>query len=359
MVPPIGCELESSAPPYVADQALSDVAYSILTSGSTGEPKLVNVSADGLDDLCRAQAEAFGLGPGVTLLQFASLAFDASIAEILVALAAGATLCLPARGTRGWLSATDDYLREHRVDVATLPPSVHRALSRTAQRHIRTTVFVGEAVTERDFERARSHGRVFNAYGPTEATVCATLGEMTTWSESIGRAIGDFDVLVGPDLASEGRGELVLRGRGVALGYEGIDSPAFGLSEGRRFYRTGDLTTVMPNGEVLYHSRLDAQIKRLGHRTSQPELEHRWSRVLDADVRCIETPDHRILLVLASVDADSESTMSRLRPHLAAWEVPDEVVIAPSLPLLVSGKLDIERILAVAAGMILGSSNPV
>jgi len=329
-----------------------ETAYSILTSGTTGEPKVVNVGHEGLLNLCRGQAETFGLKPGSRVLQFASLSFDASIAEILVTLHAGATLCLPAARTGSWLSSVSDFLRHEHVDLATIPPSVYRRLGSAAQANIAVVAFVGEALPLADYERACAVSRVFNAYGPTETTVCATAGELTEYSATIGRALPGFTVHVLPTAepttpADEGTGELVVVGAGVALGYEGNPgSDRFGTRNGQRSYRTGDLVRLAADGGVTYLGRIDDQFKRLGHRVSVHELESRWSASAEFSAACVLLDD-QVLLVHDA--ADQPDLLRGLRADLAPWEAPDKVVQVDTLPMQVSGKLDREALAALVA----------
>nr|WP_269330538.1 AMP-binding protein [Kineosporia babensis] len=324
------------------------VAYSILTSGSTGEPKPVEVGHEGLLHLCRGQSEALEIGPGDRLLQFASLAFDASIAEIMVALHAGATLCLPPVTDGGWLASVTAFLRKNPVDFATLPPTVYRLLGASAQRNIRTMVFVGEALEENEFLLAQSHGRVLNAYGPTEATVCATIGELKKFSRSVGYPLPGFSLYVldetapGGGLSEQGTGELVLCGPGVALGYHGRAREAFGEHTGLRTYRTGDVVTLGEDGAVVFHGRQDDQFKRLGHRISRSELENRWSTVLGRAAWCVRR-DEEVVLVCEQ-DTLASDLLEKLRRVLAPWEVPNDVRQLAQVPLQASGKLDREAI---------------
>ncbi|HVE82784.1 MAG TPA: AMP-binding protein, partial [Myxococcales bacterium] len=156
--------------------ALPDhLAYVIFTSGSTGAPKGVMVAHRGLCNLAREYVRLFEISPRDRVLQFASLGFDASVEEMFKAWAGGAELHLPE--PRAQLPGDDllQLLRDQAITVATLPPSALAALPAVDLPALRAIAAAGERCSP-DLVARWGHGRAFfNAYGPTEATVCATV----------------------------------------------------------------------------------------------------------------------------------------------------------------------------------------
>lgn len=346
------------------------VAYSIFTSGSTGLPKLVNVGHRGIKQLCRAQTRLFGIEPGNRVLQFSSLSFDASIAELLVTLYAGATLVVPEWSGGSWVHAVGRHLREHGCDVATLPPSVYARLSDDARKAIGTVVFAGEALSEVEYNAAARHSRVLNAYGPTEGTVCFSVAAPTRYTTSVGRPIEGYSALVhDPETGSytqEGHGELVLVGDGVALGYESADpgrvepsaaAGPFTTVDGRPAYHTGDVVELR-DGEVFYIGRLDAQIKRLGHRVNLGALEGRLAALLGAQA-AVFTHNGRLVLAHTAADWTEPRLRTWLREVLPAWEVPDALLAVPDIPLASTGKADKDALRALADAAAEGEQDAV
>ena len=321
---------------------VGEIAYSIFTSGSSGLPKLVNVGHRGIENLCRAQTRLFGLEPGHRVPQFSSLAFDASVAELLVSLYAGATLVVPEWDGGSWVTAVGAYLAANDCDVLTVPPSVYARLTDKARKAIGTVVFAGEALSEVEFETAIRHSRVLNAYGPTEGTVCFSVTTPIRYTISVGRPIDGYTALVHDSrhgaYREAGRGELVLVGDGVALGYEGRDGGPFTTVDGRPAYHTGD-DVELHDGEVFYVGRVDDQIKRLGHRIALTDLEGRLSRLLGVRV-AVFTEGSSLVLAYTEADRSEADLKTWLRDVLPAWEVPDLLLSIPELPVTHTGKVD-------------------
>ncbi|MEU2225422.1 AMP-binding protein [Streptomyces sp. NPDC018347] len=337
-------------------------AYSVFTSGSSGLPKLVNVGHRGIENLCRAQTRLFGIEPGDRVLQFSSLAFDASLAEILVTLYAGGTLVVPAWDGGSWVNAVGTHLAAHGCDVITVPPSVYARLHDEARKAIGTVVFAGEALTEVEFRAAARFSRVLNAYGPTEGTVCFSVAEPNRFTTSVGRPIDGYEARVHDrtlnTYATSGRGELVIVGDGVALGYEGVeraDGP-FTTVDGRTAYHTGD-EVELRDGEVFYLGRLDDQIKRLGHRIALTDLEGRLSGLLGSRVAVL-THDGSLVLAHTATGRTEAELKSWLRALLPKWEVPDLVLAVPDIPVTHTGKADKDALRALVARDGAGTGGP-
>ncbi|HSS49184.1 MAG TPA: amino acid adenylation domain-containing protein, partial [Thermoanaerobaculia bacterium] len=266
-----------------------DLAYVIYTSGSTGQPKGVMVPHRGLANLSAAQVELFGLGVEDRVLQFAALSFDAAVWEIAMALRSGATLVLAPR--LALLPGPDlvDLLQACGINAVTLPPSALAALppeSAEALAGLRTVIVAGEAFPLELARRWWPGRRLFNAYGPTEVSVCATAwlyrGEGRL---PIGRPIANVEARVldrqGALSAIGSPGELCVGGLGLARGYLGRPDltaqrfvphpqPAQG---GERLYRTGDLVRWLADGTLEFLGRLDSQVKVRGFRIELGEIE--------------------------------------------------------------------------------------
>ncbi len=159
--------------------APENLAYVIYTSGSTGTPKGVLIQHQGVCNLIQAQIKLFDLHQNSRVLQFASFSFDASVWEIFMALCSGASLCI---GTQDSLRPGTDlvqFLREQSITQVTLPPTALAALPITELPNLQTLIVAGEACNPKLIAEWSKGRRFFNAYGPTESTVCATVAEYT------------------------------------------------------------------------------------------------------------------------------------------------------------------------------------
>jgi amino acid adenylation domain-containing protein len=236
------------------------LAYVLYTSGSTGAPKGVLVTHEGLHHRALVQREWFPMRVGERVSQFTSLAWDASLFEILLAWGSGATLCLIPPPARRSGDALARFLGEARIDVAFFPPSVLATIPPTPLPRLRMMMVGGEACPRALVERWGGMRRFVNHYGPTETTVWMSTDECRPdETPTLGRAIPGVDVLVlDPStraLLPEGAtGELAVGGIGLAAGYLGrpdatharfVPHPA---DADRLVYLTGDLARLLPDG---------------------------------------------------------------------------------------------------------------
>jgi amino acid adenylation domain-containing protein len=306
----------------VSQVQVANLAYVIYTSGSTGQPKGVLLEHRGLVNLAQAQIRAFGVQPGSRVLQVASLNFDASISEIVMALCAGATLVVaPAEQLLpGFaLSAT---IQRTAISHITLVPSSLTLLDPEEVPALQRVIVAGEACSPPLAARWAARLQFFNAYGPTETTVCATIMDCATWQDRqqappIGRPLANTQLYL---LDAQQRlvplgvaGELHIGGAGVARGYlnrqaltaERFIANPFGAG---RLYKTGDLARWRPDGNIEYLGRIDHQVKLRGFRIELGEIE----AVL------AQHPDVHEAVVIAREDAPGEK-------RLVAYIVADKV----------------------------------
>ncbi len=342
-------------------------AYLIYTSGSTGKPKGVIVAHAGLPSLAQAQINRVRVTETSRVLQLASWSFDAALSEMAMALCSGATLVLATRDERGGRSL-DHLVAGRNVTHATFTPTVIKTLTAESATSLQAIIIAGESCSADIATRWAARFRVINAYGPTEATVCAT---MTTPlniegnTPPIGAPIANTRVYVlDADLQPcpmDVVGELYIAGVGLARGYWNrpaltaarfIANP-FALDPGERLYRTGDLASWRDDGNLIFHGRADQQVKIRGFRIEPGEIEAALlgePSITQAAVIAREDTagDKRLVAYLvAGKDEQGQHTaidLRGLRQHLAErlpeYMVPAAFVVLDALPLTPNGKLD-------------------
>ncbi|MDY7092731.1 MAG: amino acid adenylation domain-containing protein [Acidobacteriota bacterium] len=380
VVEPVPAELEpeehgdDSPPPLPSNPGGEALAYVIYTSGSTGRPKGVAVPHRGLFQVAAAQRRLFDIGTPRRLLLWAPASFDASVGDWLNALANGGTLVL---APREQLLPGPDFvrlLRDRRIDLLVLPPSVLDALpAETAAQlpDLRDIVCAGEALSMALIQRWAPGRRMFNFYGPTEATIWSTWAQVTEsliTSPPIGQPLRGVTIqLVGPSLhpvdseipvekkgSADRRsiGEMLIGGLTVTRGYlgrPGLTAERFlpdpqSVTPGARVYRTGDLAHRRADGQLEFVGRKDHQIKVRGLRIEPGEIEAALrSHPRIASAVALPGAEGRQLLAY-TVSEGEAATTAELRKYLGdrlpRHMVPDLFIPLPELPLTANGKLD-------------------
>ncbi len=352
--------------PSRADLRLNSrhLAYAVYTSGSTGLPKASLLAHRGLCNLARCQRQRFAVDAASRVLQFASFAFDAATSEWAMALTAGAALVLiPPRAVSS-AALLQEQARRHRVTHATLPPALLPQLHPQAWSHLTTLIVAGDQCP-RALAEAWSVGRRFyNAYGPSETTVCATIGAYRPGQAHLhmGRPIANTRVYVldphGAPLPVGIAGELYIGGVGVARGYHRrprltaerfVDDP-FSDDAAARLYRSGDRVRWLADGNLEFLGRVDTQVKIRGFRVELGEIEHALRghrRVGEAVVLAVDDGGgQKCLQAYLVEDGEGEpaTLIEDLRRHLQE-RLPDHMLpaaytVLDRLPLTPNGKLD-------------------
>ncbi|TJZ63649.1 amino acid adenylation domain-containing protein, partial [Chitiniphilus eburneus] len=359
-----------------------NLAYVIYTSGSTGKPKGVGISHHALHQHSHTAIHFFGLSAADRMLQFSTLNFDGFVEQLFPPLLAGAVVVL--RGPELWDSATfHRELLARRISVVDLTTAYWLVLVQDFARMgirdygaLRQMHAGGEAMPPEGLRAWQAadlaHVTLLNTYGPTEATVTATVLDCAPYVHGeralpqqmpIGRVLAgrvlrvvdaDFN-LVPPGVP----GELCIGGPLLARGYGGrpaltaerfVADPFDGAAdrqEGGRLYRTGDLVRWRNDGQLEYLGRIDFQVKVRGFRIELGEVEAQLLAipgVREAVVVAQDGPAGTRLLAYVSLDGacvlDGRALRACLGETLPDYMVPGVVTVLPRLPLNPNGKID-------------------
>ncbi|HEX4702912.1 MAG TPA: amino acid adenylation domain-containing protein, partial [Pseudonocardiaceae bacterium] len=330
------------------------LCHVVFTSGSTGTPKGVAASHRNVVSFTMGLLDILGAEEFRRTLFTTPLSFDACLVELWTPLCTGGTLVVADNLLVADAGDLDD------ITLANAVPSVLTEFLRVGRfpDTMRTLTIGAEPLSPALVDQVFRHcavERIHNIYGPTETTAYITAKRLDRGDVgriTIGTPIPNSSAFV---LDRYGRqapvgvpGELLLGGPGVALGYlhrPDLTTQVFGGTEGKRTYRTGDLVTRRPDGELDYLRRLDNQVKVRGFRIELGEIEsclarHAAVRAAAAAVRTDPSGEPRLVGYVAATEEVVAELTAACQRDLPAYMVPDAIVVLPTIPLTATGKAD-------------------
>ena len=359
-----------------------DPLYVNFTSGSTGTPKGVVVGHRSVIDFIACFTELFSITDADVLANQAPFDFDVSVKDIYSGLFTGATVQIVPTAYFTQPTKLMDFLCDRGATVLVWAVSAlcflttMNALEYRKPERLRAILFSGEVMPIRHLNRLQKHlpdAMYVNLYGPTEITCnCTYYVVDRPFAPGDALPIGvpfpnERILLLTPENreAAPGEvGELCVSGTALALGY--LNDPertaaAFtqnplNTSTPERIYRTGDLVRLCENGEMVYVSRKDFQIKHMGHRIELGEIETAIGAVEGVErACCIYLHERGKLLAFISGSAEKEAVLAALRERLPAYMIPGVMQSVDAMPLNKNGKIDRDALLALYRG---GKSAP-
>lgn len=342
-------------------QKPDSLMYVLYTSGSTGHPKGVMVEQQGVVNMSMSQIERFGIRADDRVMQFAATTFDASVSEIFMALFSGATLVLPRQAIVKDVSKFASYIKDQSITVVTLPPAYLHNLKPGQLASIRVLITAGEAADPNDALAFSKELQLYNAYGPTEYSVCISTFKVESDSAlvssvPIGRPIANTEVFILD--AEDGLcpigvwGELCVSGLGLARGYQNLpELTARHFSEhpfeaGKRMYQTGDVARWRSDGNLEFLGRNDNQVKIRGFRVELDEVNAKIQG-LKGVIQAATMVQGRAALerkirtfIHTEEQLSSEQIKSDLKQQLPEYMIPAEFICVPEIPVTRHGKVD-------------------
>ena len=338
-------------------------AYILYTSGSTGKPKGIPISQKQICHFVRSENEVIKIQTTDIVYQGFSVSFDMWCEETWISFLVGATLIVADATTSKAIDELSDFLRKNKVTVLHAVPSLLAVIDDDIP-SLRVINAGGEACTPSVLQTwAKGNRLFFNSYGPTETTVTSSIialkpNDLIT----IGFPLPNYNYAVVDDnlniLPCGMEGELIITGPGVGEGY--INLPELTaqkfvtkpLSEielpGDKIYKTGDLATILENGTVEFHGRIDDQIKLRGYRIELGEIETQLSLQTGVQAAAVairkDSNDQEELVGYVKLNSLTEFNEGDLRASLtkvlAPYMIPAVILKLEEFPRLPSGKIN-------------------
>lgn len=349
------------------DIAGTDLAYILYTSGSTGQPKGVQITHANLVNLLLSIREEPGITADDRLLAVSTISFDIAELEVYLPLIAGATVYIAPAGTGRDGKKLLNLIREEQITIMQATPFSWKIMLESGwKEHLELKAFCGGEPLAKDLAMriVPKCKELWNMYGPTETTIYSTIKHISADDEviTIGRPIANTQIyIVNEDLEllPDGEaGEIVIGGDGVSPGYfnrpeltaEKFIDNKFDEDNGK-VYRTGDLGKVLPDGELQHLGRIDRQVKIRGFRIETQEIEYQLrgtENIADAvvDVRPDATGNPALAAYIIpekypdDIRIEIQKWRAALRDKLPEYMVPQFFMMIEELPLTPNGKTD-------------------
>lgn len=347
------------------------LAYIIYTSGTTGKPKGVPVTRIALSYLCNTVKTIYRLTSNSRVLQFISISFDASVAEIFPALISGATIVIATYDDRHDPQRLSKLLENQFITCATLPAALLPLVPLKDYKYLETMIVGGESIAKSVVDEWSKICTFINAYGPTENTVDTTMCVVSDSFEfnNIGKpllgvscyVLDEQKRLVPPEFI----GELYIGGLQLTDGYLNraeLNSEKFivnpyqsdldrQLGINRLLYKSGDLVKRCLNGSYIFIGRADNQVKLRGFRIELSEIEatlQEYNGVNRAIVQVIKRDAQEELVSYVQPVKGEELNIQELsiflRKKLPAYMIPSRWTIIEEFPLTINGKIDYNQL---------------
>lgn len=362
----IAQEANHNLPPTATSQ---DLAYILYTSGSTGQPKGVEIPHRALVNFLCSMRQKPGCSARDVMVSVTTLSFDIAGLELYVPLLVGARVEIVSRAV-----AMDG--RQLRAVCEAVQPTIMQATPATWRMLIeagwlgsdRLTILCGGEALPQDLVGAlldRS-ASLWNMYGPTETTIWSTIEKIQRADQeiSIGRPIANTDIYILDQFLQPVpvgvSGELYIGGHGVARGYRGraeltkerFVSHPFSTEPGARLYRTGDVARYRSDGRIMHLGRVDHQVKIRGFRVELGEIEAVLSRhPATRQVVVTTREDQQGFKQLAAYLVCKEGARPSLtelracvRAELPDYMTPSFFVFLESMPLTANNKVNLQAL---------------
>ncbi|MGB3183761.1 MAG: amino acid adenylation domain-containing protein [Cyclobacteriaceae bacterium] len=359
------------------DRTINDLAYIIYTSGSTGQPKGVMISHKSLANFLDSMKGLLHTNEKTVIPALTTYSFDISYLEIFLPLISGGRIALADQNTASNGFKLKDHITKTNPTCVQATPATWQMLIAAGwkgNKHM-TALCGGEAISpELKNKLVELAANVLNMYGPTETTIWSTVTNLTANTPiTIGQPIANTHVYIldrNSNLMPPGiNGELHIGGAGLAVGYlkrEALNTAKFiGHPLYGRLYKTGDIASLLPDGTLAYHGRIDNQLKIRGHRIEPGEIENKLmghpeiSQVAVVGKDAKDGSKYLAAFYKSKGESPDANTLRQfLKKHLPEYMIPASFTPLSALPLTSSGKINRKELLVLASSSATGPYVP-
>ncbi len=358
-----GITINQNADLPAKDMEENSLAYILYTSGSTGKPKGVSVTHKNLLHYVNAFQEEFHPNENDIMLQYSVCSFDIFVEEVFTTLLSGAALAIPSDDDKSSIERLMKYIDNHHVTMLSGFPYLLQEINglESIPNSLRLLISGGDVIRQSYVDRLVDQVTVYNTYGPSETTVCATYYNCSNGyalkdsTYPVGKAVQGTSIKildeVGKEVPDGEIGEICIFGGGVSQGYIGDrteENKAFvTLENGEQMYRSGDLGYLLSDGNLAFVRRKDTQVMILGKRVEADEVQNvilGYPDIHQAAVVPYTDSGNLSYLVAYIVPENDRFDLTALKEYmtmyLTEFMIPEFFVTLDKLPLTVNGKLN-------------------
>lgn len=339
-----------------------NLAYILYTSGTTGKPKGVSVTNANVCHYVRAFCNEFHPACGDIMLQHSVCSFDIFVEEVFTTLLSGAALAIPSDEERADVKKLIGFIKRNNVTMLSGFPYLLQEINDLPEipKSLRLLISGGDVIRASYVTNLLGKVEVYNTYGPSETTVCASYCRCTKdnvledGTFPVGKSVLGTEIKVmdeeGKELPDGEVGEICIFGGGVSNGYIGNraqENKAFVNTANGRMYKSGDLGYYLPDGNIAFLHRKDTQIMIKGKRVEVSEVENilTKSELIKQAYVAPKVDDNNLSYMVAYVVPEKENVKladitDYMKDYLTDFMIPEYFVELKRLPLNANGKVD-------------------
>lgn len=334
----------------------NNVAYILYTSGTTGKPKGVEVTRQGLYNFLEGIMERIDVTETRTMISFTNQTFDIFFLELLIPILNKKTLILAGNHEINNPRLIIKLLKKHSVDMIQITPSRIRLIRTVDKRlecfkKIKILMVGGEKFPQEIYTLLKYNNiNIYNMYGPTEATIWTTISNVNEKKITIGKPIKNTKIYIldekHKNLENGKEGEIAIAGVCLAKGYknnEELTRKKFIKVKGERVYLTGDMGKYTNNGDIEFLGRKDFQVKVNGHRIELEEIDNILNKMrnIKNSLTCFyDKKNELISFYCAEKDIDKNDFINYLNRYLPYYMIPKKFIRTENIEYTLAGKSD-------------------